>query len=132
MKKNRSFGMNIGTSSILVIVVILTLVCFAGLSLASSNADYQLCKKLADRTTAYYNATSMAYETLADETTAGKSSDNEKEPSYKGSFKINDSQVLKVNAILNPADGSNYILTSFDVVNVETPKLDTDLSLLLN
>lgn len=122
MKKNRSFGMNIGTSSILVIVVILTLVCFAGLSLASSNADYQLCKKLADRTTAYYNATSMAYETLADE----------KEPSYKGSFKINDSQVLKVNAILNPADGSNYILTSFDVVNIETPKLDTDLSLLLN
>ena len=159
MKKNRSFGMSIGTSSILVIVVILTLVCFAGLSLASANADYQSCKKLADRTTAYYKATSEGFRAIeaacADlegaeskkqtELAEGAESvednvadveevvqENSKElKEFRNSYNISDNQVLKVNAILNPGDGTNYQLTSFNVLTVDTPKLDESLSLLL-
>lgn len=125
MKKNRSFGMNIGTSSILIIVVILTLVCFAGLSLASANADYQLCKKLADRTTAYYDAASEGYEAIKDACEANENSE------FRNSYNISDTQVLKINAQLNPGDGTNYRLDSFNVLTVDTPKLDNSLSLLL-
>ena len=64
MKKKTTFGLNVGASSILVIVVILCLVCFAGLSVASANADYQLSLKLANRTSDYYEACSQAHRAL--------------------------------------------------------------------
>lgn len=125
MKKNRSFGLNIGASSILIIVVILSLVCFAGLSLSSANADYKLCKKLADRTTAYYEATSQAYRALA----LKKESSNEN--SFTDSFPINENQALIVSAVINPDSETNYVLTDFRIVTVKTPKIDDSLSLLL-
>lgn len=54
MKRNRDFGLSIGAPSIVVIMVILCLVCFAGLSIVSANADLTLSRKLAERTSAYY------------------------------------------------------------------------------
>ena len=65
MNRKKSYGISVGTSSILVIIVILSLVCFAGLSVVSANADYRLSQKLAERTTTYYQATSMANRDLA-------------------------------------------------------------------
>ena len=56
MKRNRDFGLSIGAPSIVVIMVILCLVCFAGLSIVSANADLTLSRKLAERTSAYYQA----------------------------------------------------------------------------
>lgn len=64
MKKKR-FGVNVGSSSILVIFVILCLVSFAALSSVSANSDYRLSKKMADRELAYYNACNEAYEALS-------------------------------------------------------------------
>ena len=66
MNKKKSYGLNIGASSVLVIMVILSLVCFAGLSFASANADYRLSSKLAERTTAYYEACNKAQIALLD------------------------------------------------------------------
>lgn len=60
MSKKREFRVNIGTSSILLIFVILCLVAFATLSIVSANADYKLSRKVADRTTAYYEASNQA------------------------------------------------------------------------
>ena len=60
MKKKKTYGMNIGASSLLIIIVILCLVCFAGLSAVSALADYRLSEKLSARTTAYYEAVSKA------------------------------------------------------------------------
>ena len=37
MKKEKTYGMNIGASSLLIIIVILCLVCFAGLSAVSAS-----------------------------------------------------------------------------------------------
>lgn len=60
-----TFNGGIGSSSILVIFVILCLVSFATLSIVSANADYKLSTKILDRTTAYYEAQNQAEESLA-------------------------------------------------------------------
>lgn len=64
-RKSKGFGMNVGTSSILLIFVTLCLVSFATLSLVSANADRKLSTKVADRTVAYYNACNKAEESIA-------------------------------------------------------------------
>lgn len=63
--KSKGFGMNVGTSSILLIFVTLCLVSFATLSLVSANADRKLSTKVADRTVAYYNACNKAEQSIA-------------------------------------------------------------------
>lgn len=63
--KSKGFGMNVGTSSILLIFVTLCLVSFATLSLVSANADRKPSTKVADRTVAYYNACNKAEESIA-------------------------------------------------------------------
>lgn len=128
MSKRRSFGISIGASSILVILVILTLVCFAGLSLASSSADQKLCRKLADRTEKYYEATSMAYADLCEASKKESAGAN----SFSKLYEINENQSLQVEAIINPSDGSSYKITVFKVVTVKEPEIDDSLSLLIN
>ena len=59
------FGMNIGSSSMLLIFIGLCLVSFAALSIVSANADKRLSQKIADRTTAYYEACNDAEKSLA-------------------------------------------------------------------
>lgn len=65
MSKKKSMGVNAGSSSILLIFVILCLVSFATLSIVSANADYKLGQKILTRTTAYYDACSQAEESIA-------------------------------------------------------------------
>jgi len=64
-QKTPSFGLNIGSSSILLIFVLLCLICFAALAIISAKADSNLTHKVLDRTTAYYNACNEAEKTLA-------------------------------------------------------------------
>lgn len=58
-KKQASF-INIGSSSLLIIFLILCLATFAVLSLSSAKSDYSFSQKLAEHKTAYYNASSQA------------------------------------------------------------------------
>lgn len=58
-KKQASF-INIGSSSLLIIFLILCLATFAILSLSSAKSDYSFSQKLAAHKTAYYNASSQA------------------------------------------------------------------------
>ncbi|MBO4901446.1 MAG: hypothetical protein J5518_01445 [Lachnospiraceae bacterium] len=60
MNKNKSGGINVGTSSILVTFVLLCLVTFAALSFLSANSDYRLSQQTAKRTTEYYDANRFA------------------------------------------------------------------------
>jgi len=60
MRNRRSGGINIGSSLILVIFVLLSLVTFATLSYMSAKSDYRLSKEAADRTASYYDANRMA------------------------------------------------------------------------
>lgn len=58
-------GINIGSSSLLMIFVILCLVSFAALSIVSANADYKLSARMLERTTAYYEACNQAESNIA-------------------------------------------------------------------
>lgn len=128
-KKGPSFGLNIGSSSILLIFVLLCLVSFATLSIISAKADNKLSRKVLDRTTAYYNACNEAETALAgvDSTLADiyASAANAEEyfatvghtKSY--TITISDLQTLQVNIeILYPEsdDDPFYSVTSWQVL----------------
>ena len=84
MSKKREFRVNVGTSSILLIFVVLCLVAFATLSIVSANADYKLSRRVADRTAAYYEAANQAEKYIAsiDKTLQSVYSTAESEEAY--------------------------------------------------
>ena len=106
MKRNRDFGLSIVAPSIVVIMVILCLVCFAGLSIVSANADLTLSRKLAERTSAYYQACNEAQEDLLEA--------SKKEPledSFSCDYVMNENQILSVNASFCCSLGSCSLYT---------------------
>ena len=132
-KSKFSFGLNIGSSSVLLVFVLLCLVFFAALSIISANADNKLSKKVLERTTAYYEACNEAelalteldnalvdtYRNTADKTAYFSKVGHEK--SY--SFSISDLQTLNVSVeIKYPAtnDDTFYQITSWKVITNET------------
>lgn len=113
-KKN--YGVNIGSSSILMIFVLLCLVSFATLSIVSANADYKLSQKVTYRTHSYYEACNRAERYLADldtkliECYRTAASENEYYDSMERSVlyetDISDVQMLQVSVdILYPETG---------------------------
>ena len=64
--RQKRYGVNVGSSSLLIIFVVVCLVSFAALSIVSANSDYKLTKRMAQRQTDYYNACNSAYRALAD------------------------------------------------------------------
>lgn len=66
MKKKSHSIFNIGTSSILLIFVILCLVTFAMLAIVNAKMDYQLSEKSARHTSAYYQADNRAKQILSE------------------------------------------------------------------
>lgn len=64
--KEQSTFVNIGSSSLLIVFVILCLATFAILSLSSAKSDYSLSERLAEHKAQYYEASSKA-ETVLDE-----------------------------------------------------------------
>lgn len=142
MQKRKSIGVNIGSSSILLIFVILCLVSFATLSIVSANADYKLGRKILTRTTAYYDACNQAeksiaaidktlwevYESVADEeeyfATVGHSK------SYV--IPVSDLQNLSIELeILYPIQPGDtcYRIKSWQVINIEQIEYDDTLPL---
>ncbi len=65
-KKKREFSLNVGVSSILFIFVILCLVSFSTLSLASAMSDYKLEDKVRANSETYFEACNDAQEGLAE------------------------------------------------------------------
>ncbi len=64
--KKREISLNVGTSSILFIFVIICLVSFAVLSLSSAMSDYKLSNRVSANASAYYDACNKAEEILSD------------------------------------------------------------------
>ena len=129
MSKKREFRVNVGTSSILLIFVVLCLVAFATLSIVSAGADYKLSRKVADRTSAYYEAANQAEKYIAsiDKTLQSVYATAENEEAYftaVGRSKsylvpISDLQSLSIKLdILYPTtdDAPFYQLTSWQVI----------------
>lgn len=128
-KKKQFFGMNIGSASMLLIFVILCMVSFAALTIISANADRRLSRRIADRTTAYYDACNSAQESLAgiDQVLSRQYSASAGREEYflavghnkSYAIPISDTQTLLVEIeILYPeqADGTFYKITSWKVI----------------
>lgn len=64
--KQQSYFVNIGSSSLLVIFLILCLVTFAILSLSSAKSDYTFSERLAEHKKAYYEASARAEDIVAE------------------------------------------------------------------
>ena len=135
--KSKNFGMNVGTSSILLIFVTLCLVSFATLSLVSANADRKLSVKVADRTVAYYDACNKAEQSIAgiDTTLKQVYSQVENKEEYFAqvgysktyAIPISDLQTLNVHlSILYPenASGAYYEINTWKIIT--TGELDYD------
>jgi hypothetical protein len=129
-KNKAAFGANTGSSSILLIFVILCLVSFAVLSIVSANADKKLSSRVSERATAYYEACNQAEEVLSSidaeliKAYAAASDENEYfdmvgiNRAYN--IAINDSQNLYISLDINypqDADEPFYTITAWQAVN---------------
>ncbi|MBD5548795.1 MAG: hypothetical protein HDQ97_15660 [Lachnospiraceae bacterium] len=144
MENKKKSGFSIGASSLLVIIVVLALVCFAALSITSASADLRLSQKLADRTTSYYEACGKAQITLKDLSFSLSSiyEDSKDEEEYNQKIKesladslsfscpMNENQTLQVSVSpLYPetASGDFLKITSWQIVNTTALNLDESL-----
>lgn len=60
MNKKKRTTLNIGFASILTVFITICLVTLSALSVLTANSDYRLSKKTAEKTTAYYEADTIA------------------------------------------------------------------------
>ncbi len=64
-RKKETTGVNVGTSSLLLVFVVMCLVSFATLATVSARADEKLNNKVVERNAAYYSACNQAEERVA-------------------------------------------------------------------
>jgi len=123
-KKSDPIGANVGTSSLLLVFVILCLVSFATLSIVSANADKKLNAKIVERTSSYYDACNQAEEKLMSIDNTLKSlydSGLSKEEFYASAgeaiefaIPVSDVQTLSVRVKVNYPDASNSSFYTID------------------
>lgn len=144
MESKKESGFSIGASSLLVIIVVLSLVCFAALSITSASADLRLSQKLADRTSSYYKACNEAQTTLKNLSVSLSSiyGESRNEDEYEQKIKesltdsltfscpMNENQILQVSVSpLYPQNASGDFLeiTSWKIINITSLELDESL-----
>lgn len=145
----RRYGISIGTSSILVIFVVVCLVAFAALSIVSAVSDKKLTQKLADREKAYYEACNEANEDIAklDVNLRVLRSEASSEDRYNTEiynlngydealgevvklYEISDSQSLMVRirpAAYGDETASNYEISAWEIITTGMEELDESL-----
>lgn len=111
-KKSVPF-LNIGSSSLLVVFLVLCLVIFAVLTLTSAQSDYRFSERLAERRTAYYAACNQAEEQIAALDAAGKLQNMTESRSFQ--VQISDRQALFVE--LSPDNTGGYIVSAWQTIN---------------
>lgn len=119
--------MNIGTSSMLVILIGLSFAVLAALAISSARNDYRLSEELAQHTTEYYEAYNHAQDMLADVDLLLQQKDDKNVSSF--AISINDNQELQVE-ICFENDSKEYDIIKWKVVNVGDWEADTTLPVL--
>lgn len=143
MKKKYGMSVSIGSSTLLLIFVVISLVSFSVLSLSSAITDKRFAEKIKQKNISYYNACNLAEEQLheidamlakAYSTSATESEYFEQVKSGTSfSIPVSDYQELQVVVeFLYPViEGDIYYkIVSYSLVNVNTPELDEGLMLL--
>lgn len=155
MSKRKYPTINIGSSSMLVVFIILCLITFSVLSVASANNDRKYSEKIANRTTAYYKASNKAEELLSqiddklkqiyeqynayylsqvpDVLTSIDGIDTSNFPSVSFSIPINDTQTLSVSLLIQIPEKEGdtfYTVTSWKEISTEVWNGDEPMNLM--
>ena len=124
-KKTTYPPINIGTSFMLVIFILLCMVIFAVLSLSSALKDYDYNKQKADRTRAYYEACNEAEEIYAKIET-----ENHTKDSIEYSVPINVNEQLQVTLKRHSDTENNYYIHSWLQISTKEWTADHTLPVL--
>lgn len=125
--KRQTQVMNIGTSSMIVILIGLSFAVLAALAISSARSDYRLSEELAIHTTDYYNACNEAQELLADTNALYANKDSNNKSLF--TVPINEYQELQVELLFGE-NNSDYEITKWKVVNTGSWEGDTSLPVL--
>lgn len=137
MRRRVGGNLNIGTSSLLLIFIVLSLVSFAVLSLSSALTDKRMTESNLDRTTNYYNACNEAERNLKDMDAAYIQEYKEKGSvsvtNNELTIPVNDTQTLDIKvAVHEPdADGSTIDVIKWKIENISVPQIDDSITLLI-
>jgi hypothetical protein len=142
--KTNHVNLNLGTSSLLLIFVVLSLVSFAVLSLSSALSDKKLTDKTVEKNVSYYEACNEAYEKLAD--LDKKLIDIYKTSSDEASYlkaceeldlemiiPVTEYQGLEVKVTPNYPTSDNdvfYSITVWKLIHTSEPKLDFSINVM--
>ena len=124
-KKSSYPPINMGTSFMLVIFILLCMVIFAILSLSSALRDYDYSKQKADRIKSYYEACNEAEEIYANIETEGHTED-----SIEYSVPINENEHLQVILKRRSDTENNYFIHSWLQISTKEWTADPTLPVL--
>ena len=142
--KTNHVNLNLGTSSLLLIFVVLSLVSFAVLSLSSALSDKKHTDKTVDKNVSYYSACNEAYEKLADLDKKlidiYKASSDEasylkacEELDLEMTIPVTEYQGLEVKVIPNyplSDEDTFYSIRSWKLIHTSEPKLDFSINVM--
>ncbi len=143
MKKRQGMSVSIGSSTMLLIFVVISLVSFSVLSLSSAVTDQKFTENIKIKNLTYYNSCNIAEEEMGviDATLAQAYASCESEEDYYNTVShesmivvpISEYQelqvVLKHLYPLNEGD-TYYEIESYCLVNVNSPEIDEGLNLI--
>ncbi len=112
-KRKQSWPMNIGSSTLLVIFLVLCMFTFAAISLTTAKKDYKDAQSSAERSREYYTAANAAEEKL---NALNQAAVHETDVSY--SVTINDSQEIDIVLKWNQST-EKYDILSWTTVNTD-------------
>ena len=142
--KTNHVNLNLGTSSLLLIFVVLSLVSFAVLSLSSALSDKKLTDKTVEKNVSYYDACNEAYEKLADLDKKlidiYKASDDEaaylkacEDLDLEMIIPVTEYQGLEVIVVPNypkSDEDTFYDISSWKLIHTSEPKLDFSINVM--
>ena len=142
--KQQSSFVNIGSSSLLIIFLILSLVTFAILSLSGAKSDYSFSQRLANHKTAYYEASNRAERILgqidealaANETLDGQQLEGIAIQAQEGiitfSVPMEENQALLVELEVNDytKDETYYTIKTWQIISTKAWESDQSIQLL--
>lgn len=131
-KKQSYPPLQIGTSFMLVIFIILCMVVFAVLSLSTAQKDYEYSQKNAIRTTEFYEANNLAEEQLAeiDSQLHHEASETDYGDTVEYTVPINDNETLQVVLALHPHSVPRYTILTWKKISTENWTGDQSLPVL--
>lgn len=129
-RKNKTIVMNIGTSSMLVILTGLSFAVLAALAISSARNDYSLSMELAEHTMEYYGASDRAQEILIHPEKLYLQRDFDGYAEFTVPVNQRQELVVGVSFLNESMDSYDYDITKWKIVNTGDWEGDTSLPVL--